>query len=77
MQGGTLMGGPGAGGGANPYMHPQHQPAPHSMFSQQQQHQQVGVQSGAMSGGDGHLVKQEPEGTSNMDDILNMFLKDD
>ena len=71
MHGGTLMGG---SGGANPYMHPQHQPAPHSMFGQQQQHQQEGGQGGA--GGD-HLVKQEPEGTSNMDDILNMFLKDD
>ena len=78
MHGGNLIGGPGASGTANPYMHPQHQQAPHTMYGQQQhQHQQEGGQGDALGGGSSHLVKQEPEGASNMDDILNMFLKDD
>ena len=72
MHGGNLMGGPGVSG-ANPYMHPQQQPAPHVLFGSSQQHQ-AGHQ---VSDAGGQSIKQEPEGNNNMDDILNMFLKDD
>ena len=82
MHGGNPMGGPSVSSGANPYMHPQQQPAPHALYGRQHQpgHHvsgQLGEVGGGGGGGGGNPVKQEPEGNSNMDDILNMFLKDD
>ncbi len=79
MHGGNLLGGPSVSSVANnPYMHPQQQP--HVLYGvggqQQPGHHHISGQLSDLGSG-GNQVKQEPEGNSNMDDILNMFLKDD